>query len=146
MERLCRAFDAWEAVDSSPFQRRARLLQSIWRSEKGFPMGSLKGTPRGAMLQMPFAEEYLANFLTPRIQGLVRNEVMDPDRARGKLYGKPRIFNNLLSSQPLCFNLFGELAFELDLATAVFSELSGGRIARVEHIDFEYSPGRGDPR
>ena len=31
-EALCRAHHAWEpAVDLIPFQRRARLLQALWR-------------------------------------------------------------------------------------------------------------------
>ncbi|QDG52136.1 hypothetical protein FIV42_15710 [Persicimonas caeni] len=41
---------------------------------------------------------------------------------------QPRIFNNLLSSQPLCFNLFGELQQNLELATEVFRTLAEGRM------------------
>jgi hypothetical protein len=39
----------------------------------------------------------------------VRREVIHPGRDRSKLYGQPRIFNDLLSIQPLSFNLFAEL-------------------------------------
>ncbi|MBV71167.1 MAG: hypothetical protein CMH52_07425 [Myxococcales bacterium] len=86
----------------------------------------------------------MANYLTETIRTVVRREVDDPVHAQGKLFGRPRIYNNLLSSQPLCFNLFAELSVDLDLASAVLSELSHGRIARVTAIDFEFSPGRGD--
>jgi len=94
----------------------------------------------------------LANFLTPTIRDVVRAEVCDPARARGKLYGKPRIFNDLLSSQPLAFNLFGELQRDLTLASQLVAELTDGRFAEVTSVRFEESPGRsdlkytGDPR
>ena len=95
---------------------------------------------------MPWAQEKLANYLTKPIQDVVRAEVCDPVASAGKLYGKPRIFDNLLSSQPLCFNLFGELTHNLHLASEVVSNLSDGRFTEVTSIAFEYSPGRGDAR
>jgi len=95
---------------------------------------------------MPGAQETLTNYLTPTIREVVRREVEDPVRAKGKLFGRPRIYNNLLSSQPLCFNLFGELTEDLPLATSALSELTAGRVHHVHAIDFEFSPGRGDAR
>ena len=71
---------------------------------------------------------------------------MDPQKSQGKLYGKPRIFNDLLSSQPLCFNLFAELQRDLPLATDVMKNLTNGLVGSVTDIDFEWSPGRGDTR
>ena len=98
--------------------------------------------PLGSRLAMPWAQETLANFLTETVRGVVRREVIDEGKSRGKLYGKPRIFNDLLSSQPLAFNLFGELQQDLDLATEVFRSFTGGRMNTVTGIEFEYSPGR----
>ncbi len=95
---------------------------------------------------MPWAEESLVNFLTEPIRKLVLAEVCKDDGGEGKLYGKPRIFNDLLSSQPLCFNLFGELAGDMPLASAVVSGMTEGRFAEVTKIDFEWSPGRRDAR
>jgi hypothetical protein len=57
-----------------------------------------------------------------------------------------RMWENLLSSQPLCFNLFGELHFDLKLATKFFKKLFPNRIDTVTDILFEYSPGRKDKR
>ena len=75
---------------------------------------------RGAELEECIAKFELANYLTQTIRDLVKNELKTnserPAAMRG-FYARPRIFNNLLSSQPLCFNLFGELMFDLDLAT-----------------------------
>lgn len=52
---------------------------------------------------------------------------------------------DLLSSQSLCFNLFAELQQDQELATAVLQMITEGRLARVTAIEFEYSPGRGNP-
>jgi hypothetical protein len=95
---------------------------------------------------MPWAQETLANYLTDTIRQVVRNEVLNPNEGSEKLFQTPRIFDNLLSSQPLCFNLFAELQQDLTLATAVMKHLAPGRIERVTDIAFEHSPGRGDPR
>jgi hypothetical protein len=95
---------------------------------------------------MPLAEEQLLNYLTPTIRDLVRREVIEPAHNQRKLYSRPRIFDDLLSSQPLCFNLFGELAEDLNLATAVCRELWSERVSEVTAIEFEWSPGRADPR
>ena len=79
---------------------------------------------------MPEAKTELTNYPTDTIRDVVRREVLDPVRRREKLYGQPRIWNDLLSSQPLCFNLFGELV--AGSASRVFGTLSNGRIADVD--------------
>lgn len=55
-----------------------------------------------------------------------------------------RLWNNLLSSQPLCPNLFGNLKLDLAKATRNFRELLPDFVASAEDIYFEHSPGRGD--
>ena len=138
-----------ESSDKNDFQRRARLLQALWREEQGLPIGQVsKQHPRtiGSCVAMPYAKEKLANYLTETIQEVVRAEVLDPEKSARKVYKEPRIFDNLLASQPLCFNLFGELQRDLPLASAVLRSLTRGRIARVTAIEFEHSPGRRDPR
>lgn len=145
LKQLAEKFHALEAIDKAPFQRSARILQSIWRDEQGFPADETRSEPRGYLLPMPWAQETLANYLTDNIRDVVRSEVLDSEQSDGKLYGKPRIFNHLLSSQPLCFNLFGELTSNLEMASRVVSRLTHGRFAEVTGIDFEYSPGRSDP-
>ena len=136
-------YHVWEPkTDRIDFQWQARLLQSLWREEHGFAAGEHGGKTRGALLAMPEAQEKLTNYLTPKIREVVNNEVTDRTQSKGKLYSRPRIYNNLLSSQPLCFNLFAELRYDLGLASTVLAEMSDGRIDKVLSIDFEYSPGR----
>lgn len=143
LERLAIQYQALEDVDQTDFQRAARVLQSMWRVEQRYPIGEHRGRPLGSRLAMPWAEQTLANFLNERVRQVVRQEVMDPRKAKGRLYARPRIYNDLLSSQPLCFNLFAELHLDLKLATAVLKDLSSGRVEQVTGIEFEYSPGRG---
>jgi hypothetical protein len=120
------------------FSAYARLLQSKWRTEKGFPEQKL-----GNFLEVEFAKQTKSNFLTENIRVLVTQEVANAKKARG-LISEPRIWNNLLSSQPLCFNLFGELHFDLDLATKFFKKLFPEKVDKVTDVKFEYSPGRGN--
>jgi hypothetical protein len=46
----------------------------------------------------------------------------------------------------MVFNLFGELALDLELATSVGRRLWPGNVEQITRIEFEWSPGRGDPR
>ncbi len=143
---LAERYHAYERVDGAgdTFRRQARILQSIWREKQGYEAGEHEGRQLGSRLAMPWAERTLSNYLTETIRSVVRDEVLDSEKSQGKLYAKPRIFDDLLSSQPLCFNLFGELQRDLELATAVLRDVTQGRVAEVTGIKFEHSPGRGD--
>ena len=145
-EDILRRYDAWEPnTDQHDYQWKLRLLQSYWRAEKELRMKDDGDKARGAELPMPQAKETLDNYLTPTICEVVKREVDGP-QSQDKLYKKPRIYNHLLSSQPLCFNLFGELVEDLDLASQVLGDMRKGRGTQVTAIEFEWSPGRGDPR
>ena len=52
------------------------------------------------------------------------------------------MYCNLLSSQPLCFNIFGELKLNLNLATLLFKKIFPNIVDKITNIEFEYSPGR----
>jgi hypothetical protein len=142
VDEVLRAHHVLVSGDNS-FQRRARLLQALWREDEGLPIGEQRGRPLGSRLLMPRAEERLENYLTETIRACVRKEVVGADPMLGQLYARPRIFDNLLSSQPLCFNLFGELQADLRLASAIFRRLLPARVDEVTAVRFEHSPGRG---
>lgn len=143
LDKLAKDYLAYEKTDISDFQRKARILQSMWRVEQGYDAGFYRGKKRGNYLPEEWAKETLNNYLSDTIKQVVREEVIEG--CSDKLYSKPRIFNNLLSSQPLCFNLFAELKKDLRLATKVFHSLSPERIGEVVEIDFEHSPGIRNP-
>ena len=128
-------------TDYSPdtdFSAFARLLQSKWRNNKGYEQGKL-----GNYLELDFSKKSKANYLTDKIKSLVTATISEVRENKG-LIGEPRIWNNLLSSQPLCFNLFGELHYDLNMATRFFCELFPSRVDKITSVKFEYSPGRGD--
>jgi len=127
--------------DSSLFAEKARLLQSIWRTEKDYDFEKY-----GNFLKINFSKKIGANFLTASIFDIVKSEIENKHKY-GKVIQEPRIWNNLLSSQPLAFNLFGELKLNTELATKIFQELNPERnIYNVTTVEFEYSPGRKNPQ
>src|SRR4051812_30576376 len=97
------------------FAARMRFHQSWWRAaELGVAYGNgptAKGSPHGNFL-LPGDAEDGCNFLTPEIFA-VANERM---KAGGGVE-RYRNLHNLLSSQPMCFNLFAPLCRNRDLAT-----------------------------
>ena len=149
LEGLCLKHRVLVASDNE-FQRKARLLQALWREERGYPIGSyvpprrVEAVELGSLVEARFAEERGANFLTPAIFELVQAELAGAKNGSGKPYGLPRLYENLLTSQALCFNLFGELARDLGLATRVAQLLWGKQVGDVTGIQFEHSPGRRD--
>lgn len=140
------------AVDGDRhWQRRLRLRQALWREEQRLPIGRHgagdSARPLGSRIAMPDAEQTLANYLTRTIQNVVQEELAAArSGVDGKLISEPRIFEDLLSSQPLCFNLFGELRADLGLATRWARHLWPARVKEVTRVAFEHSPGRRDER
>ena len=131
----------------SVFSSRARLLQSIWRVEhlQLEEMGaSEKGNYFGNYLPIEIAKQKGLNFLNETILKTVQDTIQNKEA--GSLIMEPRIWNNMLSSQPLCFNLFAELKENLTLASDLFSTLFPDRVSEVLEIKFEYSPGKNDPK
>ena len=98
----------------------------------------------GSRRWLPDAQQELSNYLTGTIREVVRHE-LERAEADGKLFAAPRIHDDLLSSQPLCFNLFGELKADLRVATAFARHLWPDRVDKVTCLELEHSPGRGDP-
>lgn len=141
---LLRAHDVIVSTDDA-FQRRARLLQAMWRVENKLAIGERSpGVPLGSRLPLDAARESAANFMTAGAKTAVTETLAE--RGSGKLIEEDRLFANLLSSQPLCFNLFGELRRDKELATRVMRVLYPGRVDAVESVQFEYSPGKSNPQ
>jgi hypothetical protein len=89
----------------------------------------------GNMLTAADAERG-ANFLTPGIFAVAKRRL-----AEGTGTVEPfRLLRNMLSSQPMCFNLFGPLVADLDLATRLMAELLPGEVAKVTAVKLEFAP------
>lgn len=129
------------------FAAFARQLQDNWRRKHNFPIGSytnIKGEviELGNYIEKDYALRTGANFLTKNILNEVIKALVNKEI--GAKIEKTRLFTNLLSSQPLAFNLFGEIAYDTNLATRFFRDLFPDRIQEVEKVLFEHSDGRGN--
>ena len=129
-------------LTSNLLKRRLRWHQSWYRdrvlgTEYGTGPNGKDTTLYGNMLTKETAESGL-NFLTPRIFEAVKRRLAEP--RDGETIEEFRLMRNMLSSQPMCFNLFGELSNDRDLATVLCRVLWGGHIARVTNVQFERAP------
>jgi hypothetical protein len=80
-----------------------------------------------------------ANFLTPAAYRAFERTREERKGYAAGLVDEDRVVNNLLSSQPLAFNFFGELKVDLDLATQV-ARLWEPRLESVTEVRFEFAP------
>jgi len=76
------------------------------------------------------------NFLTPEIHEVARERLQEGQGTVEEF----RLLHNLLSSQPMCFNLFGPLVRDHALATLLWRALLGDEVAAVTRVRLEYAP------
>jgi len=132
-----------EASDVS-WQGVLRAMQSTWREQQELAPGT--GGLDERTIGSRITDEAGAagrNFLTDTIRSKV-NETLKSDTQPGRVIEEGRLRTNLLSSQPLAFNLFGELAADKKLATRALRLVWPDLVRKVEEIEFEWSPGRGE--
>ena len=78
------------------------------------------------------------NFLSSRIVEAVIQTKQERESASLGILEEDRLYNNLLSSQPLCFNFFGELKIDTDFALQLLNQF-WPEITRVTKVIFEYA-------
>lgn len=127
------------------FVAKCRLLQSIYRVEIGEQIRPYKGRDRvyylgnyiehGESSGANFLEEYIFAYAKYRLAYKRPYETINSDR----------LYNNLLSSQPMAFNLFCPLKRLLNerpsaATLALRAALPDHRIAEVTDVELEYIP------
>ena len=134
-----------QSQSDSVFRRKARLLQSYYRAEVlKEPCGkgpTAKGIFRGNMLLQ--GEQSGSNFLRPEIFAYAKHRV--ENKKRHETISAYRLFNNMLSSQPMCFNCFQPLMDNLrtqrSSVTQIFRDVFPLlNINDVIRIDIEFIP------
>lgn len=75
------------------------------------------------------------NFLTDHIWEVVQDRI-----GQGGGVERYRCLYNLLSSQPMCFNLFGQFVGRPQIATPLFSALLPDVVGEVEDVRIEWAP------
>lgn len=144
-----------EAVDrvgrdpeSTAFKQRARLHQALWREANQWPIGSQPMRPKptqtarplGSRIDVDFAHETGANFLTDDAKEAARNRVKNKEP--WQTLSVDRLYADMLSSMPMCFNLFGPVAFDPAVAKEAVRAWWPDAPGRVRQVRFEWSPGR----
>jgi hypothetical protein len=133
------------------FRRTLRYHQARWREANGHPIGSQPIVPRGekparpvgSRLPLDYARETGANFLTPA--------ALDATRARTSFieahqsFDHQRLWADLLWSPALAFNLFGDLAADLELGDRAVHTWWPDAPGTLSDVRFAHSPGRFDP-
>ncbi len=130
-----------QAASDDAATRRHRFHQSWYRAAiLGLPYGTgpSRGstTPRGNMLT---SEDGAAgrNFLSPAIAELAGARI-----AQGGTVEPFRCRHNMLSSQPMCFNLVGQMMLKPNLASALVAAATGREIAQVTGVRLEDDGGK----
>jgi hypothetical protein len=150
------AAHCWLEFDEVPrqpelteFRRAVRYHNAMWREANGYPIGMHRnrpGTPPrlvGSRLDLDFARESGANFLTTKAAAAarVRTSLVEPHQ----LFDHQAFWADLLSSEALAVNLFGDLAADLDRADRAVHTWWPETPGRVTNVRFAHSPGRFDP-
>jgi hypothetical protein len=131
------------------FKRRARWQQAWWRRQQDLPLGTHGGGKssgrilNGSKIEEAAARATGANFLSDRVRTAVRDRLAQPEGHQ--TLDERRLWCDLLSSMPLCFNLFGELHADSERLTTAVEGLWPQHPGRTAQIKFEWSPGRADP-
>ena len=153
------AAHCWEPADQVPrrpamtgFRRRLRYHQARWRAANGHPIGSQPIAPRpgakparpvGSHLPLAYARETGANFLTAGALAAARARTSVVEAHQS--FDHQRLWADLLWSPALAFNLFGDLAADLQLADQAVHAWWPDAPGTVGEVRFAHSPGWLDP-
>ncbi len=123
------------------FKRRMRIHQGWWRTcvlaEEPGQHPQHKGET--VCNTISDGERSKKNFLTKNIKNVVDKTLTGRTSSSSGIIRADRLYNNLLSSQPMCFNLFGELSVNTMLATRILGNVIPD-VTNVRQVKFEYAP------
>jgi len=127
----------------SGFIKKMRFHQSWWRvfvlSEEQGQWPKSKDPEKRIGSTILNGQDSGKNFLTKNALAAVHQTQQERKEKEFGMMEPDRLFNNLLSSQPLCFNFFGELKTDLELAADVI-QCFYPEVTRVTNVWFEYAP------
>lgn len=125
----------------SGFKKRMRFHQAWWRAfvlaeEEGNHPIRKENTICNTILN---GQANQKNFLSANISEAVQQTIQERQEVQSGLFEEDRLFNNLLSSQPLCFNFFGELKIDTDFALQILRQF-WSELTEVKRVIFEFAP------
>lgn len=155
LELACCWFDA-DRVANDPattqWKRLARWRQYRWAMTAGHAGhlgfhpydGRAKNSVRvGSRLELQYAKTQKANFVTDAALDAVLARLRN--RERHETMRTDRLWADLLSSMPMCFNLFGDLHADGRIASRAVREWWPDLPSGAVRVRFEHSPARLDP-
>ena len=130
------------APKESGFKKKMRIHQGWWRA---FVLNEPEG-PRPQKESDTVCNTIVngnksgKNFLSEGIRLVVKEtlDLRDGSKAAG-IMDRNRLYGNLLSSQPLCFNFFAESCSDKGLAKNVLNHFFS-QVTEVTDVRFEYAP------
>lgn len=127
--------------NESGFKSRMRLHQGWWRTNV---LGEEPGLHPKIETEkicntISDGNNSNKNFLTQNCSLSVHKTLSQRKENGFGLMAQDRLFNNLLSSQPLCFNFFGELHADNDFGLSVL-KCFYPRLTKLRRVIFEYAP------
>ena len=128
-------YGAIPASDKNDHIIRSRMLQGIYRNQK----------IENAYCNYVFEDSGFVNFMrNKRLESDAKKE-SEAIKQRERLTDEKRLLENLLSSQPMAFNIFLPLKWnDFEIGNAVFKELFPFlKIKQLVNIKMEYVPGDG---
>lgn len=130
-----------EVPSETGLRNRMRLHQGWWRTnvlseEPGIHPTKVNERICNTILD---GENKKCNFLTENIYFAVQQTLGDRKEQESGLMEQGRLFNNLLSSQPLCFNFFGELSSDLEFGLSVLKSFYPN-LSKLRRVIFEFAP------
>ncbi len=125
----------------SGFKKRMRFHQGWWRAfvlaeEEGCNPVQKTEKVCNTLLNGDVSKK---NYLSERILTAVEQTIEERKKAESGIIEEQRLYNNLLSSQPLCFNFFGELKADKNLALKLLQQY-WPELTKVTNVVFEYAP------
>ena len=131
-----------QVASDTKWRAQYRALQS-WYRETVLQVDPGAKAPNRLVGSMLPAETVEANpglnFLTTEIAAYVEKRIPDVQAADGTIE-VDRLRRNMLSSMPLCFNLFGHLRGAPQATAEALSSLLKLEIAEIERIEVEWAP------
>ena len=124
----------------SDFKKRMRLHQGWWRA---FVLGENEGKhpkkdDENICNTLLNGEQTKNNFLSNLVKNVISEVLEKRSDGNGGLVDQKRLYNNLLSSQPLCFNFFASLYIDKNLALN-FMRKFYPEITAVNEVYFEHA-------
>jgi hypothetical protein len=135
--------------EMTEFRRAVRHHHAIWREAHGYPMGTQRTRPGqpllpvGSRLDLDFARESGATFLTAKALAAARDRTSFVEAHQS--FDHQGFWADLLSSEALAVNLFGDLAADPGRADRAVRAWWPDAPGRVREVRFAHSPGRFDP-